>query len=215
MKFAHFSCTCFTTLFLFAAIVVATTPGPTPIRRTTDATTAFGCHHPACARTSSKSAGSRCHVVLANSSKSSLPVKHSSHSTPGAAVTSIARSLATTCILLTLPLIAIPTPAFAASNDIERGSTLFFANCAGCHAGGLNFVQENKTLKKEALAKFVMGSSGTSPDDLNQATVQQWVMKSGQHNRIVFYKAPGGKLSEQDWADVTTFVVDQALNDKW
>jgi cytochrome c6 len=150
---------------------------------------------------------------VATNSKSSWPDKHSATSIiPVAAAPVTIASLATFGVILSFPFLALPTAALAANNDIERGSTLFSANCAGCHAGGLNFVQENKTLKKEALAKF---ATGGSPDDLSQVKVQEWVMKSGQHNRIVFYKAPGGKLSEQDWADVTTFVVDQALNDKW
>ena len=100
------------------------------------------------------------------------------------------------------------SPAAAITNNVERGSVLFSANCAGCHADGMNFVKEQKTLKKDALSKFISS-------EFDQLTVQKWVTNSGQHQRIVFFKAPNGKLTEKDWADVTTYVVEQALNDKW
>ena len=126
---------------------------------------------------------------------------------------SAATTAATIALALSLPLFATPTIALADSGlapDIERGSVLFTGNCAGCHAGGMNFVKEKKTLQKDALVKYVSA-------DLDQPAVMHWVMNSGQHSRNVYFKAPSGngKLMEQDWADVTTFVVDQALNDKW
>ena len=100
------------------------------------------------------------------------------------------------------------SPAATAITNIERGSKLFSDNCAGCHAGGMNYVKEQKTLKKDALAKFIT-------PEFDQPIVQKWVTNSGQHQRIVFFKAPNGKLTERDWADVATYVVDQALNEKW
>jgi len=100
------------------------------------------------------------------------------------------------------------SPDATAITHIERGSKIFLDNCASCHAGGMNYVKEQKTLKKDALAKFIT-------QEFNQPIVQKWVTNSGQHQRIVFFKAPNGKLTESDWADVTTYVVDQALNDKW
>jgi len=69
-------------------------------------------------------------------------------------------------------------------------------------------VKPEKNLQREALARFVSS-------DLSQAEIQQWVQQSGQHKRIVFFKMPDGKMKETDWADVTTYVLDQALNDKW
>mmetsp|Transcript_23850 Transcript_23850/g.29341 ORF Transcript_23850/g.29341 Transcript_23850/m.29341 type:complete len:172 (-) Transcript_23850:78-593(-) len=105
--------------------------------------------------------------------------------------------------------LAFPLSA-EAQIDITRGGEIFTGNCAGCHAGGMNFVKENKNLKKEALEKFV------SPG-LDQPEVQSWLMKSGQHQKLVFFKAPSGngKLTEADYADVTSYVVDQAVGDKW
>ncbi len=102
-----------------------------------------------------------------------------------------------------------PLPA-AGEVDVARGSEIFTGNCAGCHAGGMNLIKEKKNLKKEALEKFI------SPN-LDRDEVKDWVMKSGQHQRLVFYKAPSGngKLADADFADVTAFIVDQAVGDKW
>ena len=102
-----------------------------------------------------------------------------------------------------------PLPA-AAEIDVARGSEIFTGNCAGCHAGGMNLIKEKKNLKKEALEKFISSN-------LDRDEVKDWVMKSGQHQRLVFYKAPSGngKLADADFADVTAFIVDQAVGDKW
>ena len=99
-------------------------------------------------------------------------------------------------------------PSFASSADIVRGKEIFDNNCAGCHVGGVNLIKPEKNLQREALARFVSS-------DLSQAEIQQWVQQSGQHKRIVFFKMPDGKMKEADWADVTTYVLDQALNEKW
>ena len=46
-------------------------------------------------------------------------------------------------------------PAFA--GDIEAGSQVFAGNCAACHAGGNNVIQNEKTLRKEALEQYLEG----------------------------------------------------------
>eukprot|EP00553_Chaetoceros_curvisetus_P001740 CAMPEP_0204613852 /NCGR_PEP_ID=MMETSP0717-20131115/1773_1 /ASSEMBLY_ACC=CAM_ASM_000666 /TAXON_ID=230516 /ORGANISM="Chaetoceros curvisetus" /LENGTH=113 /DNA_ID=CAMNT_0051626415 /DNA_START=16 /DNA_END=354 /DNA_ORIENTATION=- len=103
-----------------------------------------------------------------------------------------------------------PTQSVHAKDDIARGNEIFTGNCAGCHAGGMNFIKEKKTLKKDALAKFVSPTLDT--DEVNA-----WLQKSGQHQRTVFLKAPSGngKLTDDDWSDVTSYVVDQAGGEKW
>jgi cytochrome c6 len=45
--------------------------------------------------------------------------------------------------------------AFAA--DIENGAQVFAGNCAACHAGGNNVIQNEKTLRKEALEQYLAG----------------------------------------------------------
>ena len=124
---------------------------------------------------------------------------------PSSASTSATASAATAAAAL-VGLLAFPSTAYSA--DIARGKEIFDNNCAGCHVGGANLVKPEKNLQREALARYVSS-------DLSQAEVQQWVQQSGQHKRIVFFKMPDGKMKEADWADVTTYVVDQALNDKW
>ena len=81
---------------------------------------------------------------------------------------------------LALTFSLYPLPA-QADIDISRGNELFTANCAGCHAGGNNYVKEQKNLKRDALTKFVSQT-------LDQTEVKDWVVKSGQHQRIVFFK---------------------------
>ena len=121
-------------------------------------------------------------------------------------------SLASVAPLAFVLAIGLPSSALAAdeaaSFDISRGATLFTSNCAGCHAGGMNYVKEQKTLKKESLQKFISA-------DFDQSTIKSWLQSSGQHSRIVFFKMPDGKMKDGDWGDVAGYVVDQALNDKW
>ena len=83
-------------------------------------------------------------------------------------------------IVLAASLIQISVMASPvhAEVDIAKGSEIFTGNCAGCHAGGMNFVKPNKDLKKETLQKFISAS-------LDKDEVKEWVMKSGQHSRMV------------------------------
>ena len=133
-------------------------------------------------------------VLKAPSNEASAAAASTSHGSVAAAAALIAG-------LLSLPPIA-------SSADIARGKEIFDNNCAGCHVGGANLVKPEKDLHREALVRYVSA-------DLSQAEVQQWVQQSGQHKRIVFFKMPDGKMKEADWADVTTYVLYQALNDKW
>jgi cytochrome c6 len=89
-------------------------------------------------------------------------------------------------------------PAYAA--DLVNGAALFQANCASCHAGGKNFVAEKKTLEKAALEKF---------QSLDQAKLQKFVQTGMPHKFLPL------KFSEQDYVDSTSYVLDQAVNDKW
>ena len=102
-------------------------------------------------------------------------------------------------------MLANPSPA--AAGDVGRGQQLFDMNCASCHGGGNNYVKEQKTLKRDALEKFGVG--------VEQKGIQDWVTKSQQHKNLVFFKMDGGKLNEQQWEDVTTYVADQASGEKW
>lgn len=92
-------------------------------------------------------------------------------------------------------------PAFAA--DIGKGETLFQANCAGCHAGGNNFVSEQRTLRKAAIQTY----RGT----LDAAPIQEFVQK-GMPHRLLPMKTP---MEDNDYSDVVAYVLDQALGEKW
>ena len=94
------------------------------------------------------------------------------------------------------------TLALAGEPNLQTGAVLFQANCAGCHAGGMNFMSAKKTLQKEALEKY---------QSLDQAQIQKFVQQGMPHKLLPFSKT----LSDQDYFDATSFVLDQALNDKW
>jgi cytochrome c6 len=91
-------------------------------------------------------------------------------------------------------------PALAADADLKNGVTLFTANCAACHAGGQNFMQTKKTLHKAALEQY---------QSLDQAQLQKFVQTGMPHKLLPL------KFSDQDYTDVTSYVLDQALGDKW
>lgn len=103
-------------------------------------------------------------------------------------------------------LLSTAAPAWAAG-DVGRGEALFVGNCAGCHAGGQNFVSPDRNLHKEALEKFGIG--------VEQPGIQSFFSNSGQHKKLVFFKVEGGKLNPQQLEDVTTYIADQAAGDKW
>ena len=106
-------------------------------------------------------------------------------------------------------LLFSPLPADA-QDDMLRGGEIFTGNCAGCHAGGMNFVKEKKNLQRAALEKIVSPS-------MEKDEIQQWVQNSGQHQKLVFFKAPSGngKLTDNDYSDVISYVMDQAVGEKW
>jgi cytochrome c6 len=96
--------------------------------------------------------------------------------------------------------LATATPALAADADLRNGAVLYAANCAGCHAGGQNFVAEKKTLQQAALEKY---------QSLDQAQLQKFVQTGMPHKFMPL------KFSDQDYKDVTSYVLNQALGDKW
>ena len=91
---------------------------------------------------------------------------------------------------------AMSGPAFAA--DAAQGAKVFSANCAACHMGGNNVVMANKTLKKDALESFGMYSADAI---VNQVT-------NGKNAMPAF----GGRLSNDDIANVAAYVLQQADN---
>ena len=64
-----------------------------------------------------------------------------------------------------------------------------------------------KTLQEKDLLKN-LGSA-------DQATIGKFFTNSLNHKLLNFPNVPGGKLSETDVVDVTSFVSDQATGNKW
>jgi len=84
-------------------------------------------------------------------------------------------------------------PAFA--GDVGAGEKIFNANCAACHAGGQNVIMPEKTLEKDALESYLAGGR-------NEAAVKTQVT-NGKNAMPAF----GGRLSEEDIADVASYVI--------
>merc|ERR1719343_872288 len=85
------------------------------------------------------------------------------------------------------------SPAFA--GDVGAGEKIFDANCAACHAGGQNVIMPEKTLEKDALESYLAGGR-------NEAAVRTQVT-NGKNAMPAF----GGRLSEEDIANVASYVI--------
>ena len=115
----------------------------------------------------------------------------------GPAMRALARKSATAVIAAGVAV----APAFAA--DIDNGAAVFAGNCAACHAGGNNVIQNEKTLRKEALEQYLAGG-------LKEASIVTQVT-NGKNAMPAF----GGRLDAEEIEDVAAYVYDQATNAKW
>ncbi|MCT7961531.1 c-type cytochrome [Laspinema sp. D1] len=104
------------------------------------------------------------------------------------------RLLSIVLLAIAVLTVAFVPPAFA--GDAANGAKIFSANCAACHAGGNNVIMANKTLKKDALDQYAMNS-------IDAITTQ---VKNGKNAMPAF----GGRLSDDQIADVATYVLEQA-----
>lgn len=89
-------------------------------------------------------------------------------------------------------------PALAA--ETSNGAKIFDANCASCHIGGGNILINQKTLKKEALSKYLANYD----QDSIQAIIYQ--VQNGK-NAMPAFK---GKLNNQEVLEVAAYVFQQA-----
>ena len=92
-------------------------------------------------------------------------------------------------------------PAYAA--DLDNGANVFAGNCAACHAGGNNVIQNEKTLRKDALTSYLAGG-------FSEASIVTQVT-NGKNAMPAF----GGRLDDSDIVDVAAYVFDQASGSKW
>lgn len=102
--------------------------------------------------------------------------------------------ISATLVFAALALFSWGSSAYA--GEIERGSQIFSANCAACHAGGGNVVNATKTLRKDALEKYDMDSI--------DAIVYQ--VTNGKNAMPAFR----GRLSSDDLQDVAAYVLYKA-----
>merc|ERR1711865_1185779 len=91
------------------------------------------------------------------------------------------------------PLLSV-SPAFA--GDADAGGKIFNANCAACHAGGQNSVVPDHTLEKAAIEKYLTGGFAEK-----SVTYQ---VTNGKNAMPAF----GGRLSDEDIANVATYVIE-------
>lgn len=84
--------------------------------------------------------------------------------------------------------------------EISNGAKIFNHNCASCHIGGGNILIAEKTLKKEALSKYLESYDA----DSIQAIIYQ--VQNGK-NAMPSYKS---KLSEEEILDVAAYVFQKA-----
>ena len=115
----------------------------------------------------------------------------------GPAMRALARKSATAVLAAGVAV----APALAA--DIDNGASVFAGNCAACHAGGNNVIQNEKTLRKEALDQYLAGG-------LKEASIVTQVT-NGKNAMPAF----GGRLDAEEIDDVAAYVYDQATNAKW
>jgi len=109
-------------------------------------------------------------------------------------------------VLLLVTLLIVITflvPEAAIAADIEQGAQLFSTNCAVCHIGGGNSIMSIKTLRKDALEKFL---DGYGPAHNENAIVKQVTYGKGM------MPAFKNRLSEEQIANIAAYVQTQAEN---
>jgi len=83
------------------------------------------------------------------------------------------------------------------------GAQVFAGNCAACHAGGNNVIQNEKTLRKDALTSYLAGG-------FSEGSIVTQVT-NGKNAMPAF----GGRLDDDEIKDVAAYVYDQANGGKW
>ncbi|MCC0175979.1 c-type cytochrome [Waterburya agarophytonicola K14] len=101
-------------------------------------------------------------------------------------------------IAFSLCLIFLTNPVLADSaTNLDNGAKVFQANCAGCHVKGGNIVRRGKNLKLKALHKYKVDNVDAIASLVN-------------HGKGIM-SAYGDKLTQQEIADVSAFVLKKAI----
>jgi len=134
----------------------------------------------------------------------------------------------------------------AFAGDIGNGENIFNANCAACHAGGQNVIQNEKTLYKDALTQYLdggmkessvvyqvrsrrkaLGERRNAEGETRKAKRDEGLLRVCSSSSAVCsiceqvtngknaMPAFGGRLSDDEIADVASYVIDQATGEKW
>jgi len=106
--------------------------------------------------------------------------------------------IAITFVIILSTLINSPVLADS-TNNLAQGAKVFEANCAGCHVNGGNIVRRGKNLKSKALQK-------------NKLDTQEAIASLVTNGKGIM-SAYGDKLSPQEIADVSAYVLQQAAQD--
>jgi cytochrome c6 len=81
--------------------------------------------------------------------------------------------------------------------ELGKGRQIFYANCTACHLGGNNIIIPEKNLKKDALEANGMNNT--------EAIIYQVI--NGKNGMPAF----GGRLTEEDIKNVSTYILKQSL----
>lgn len=102
--------------------------------------------------------------------------------------------------LLAIALFKFTFSSSALAGEISNGAKIFNDSCASCHIGGGNILIDEKTLKKQALSKYLENYD----TDSIQAIISH--VQNGK-NAMPAFK---GKLSDQEILEVAAYVFEKA-----
>lgn len=106
-------------------------------------------------------------------------------------------------LLLAIALVTFTFATFgrsALASESSNGATIFSANCASCHIGGINVIIAEKNLKMEALQKYLQNFNS----DSLEAIIAQ--VQHGKNAMPAFKD----KLTAEQISDVATYVLQKA-----
>jgi len=101
-------------------------------------------------------------------------------------------------LVLTQFMFTFINPALA--DETSEGAKIFSAKCASCHIGGGNILIAEKTLKKDALSKYL--------EKYNEESIQAIIyqVQNGKNAMPAFKD----KLTNQEILEVTAYVFQKA-----
>ncbi|WP_026097484.1 c-type cytochrome [Baaleninema simplex] len=100
-------------------------------------------------------------------------------------------------ILILLLILGLSGTAVNAA-DLDNGEAIFDRYCVGCHVNGGNIIRRGKTLKQRTLRRY----GRDTPEAIAE------LVKNGKNNMSAY----GDRLSDEEIADVTAYVLDRAAN---